>query len=308
MKPIITFSFLFFTIFSFCQTSDTIPRKQIDIPRITVVPTIDGILDDLVWTNAPIATNFVERQPNNGKPIPDSLRTEVKIVYDDLGIYFGATMFDSNPEEIRRELTERDEIGADDFFFILLNGYNDRQQSMQFAVTAAGVQYDAKMTNMNEESSWNAVWYSAVKITDFGWVAEVFIPYSELRFPKKDIQVWGLQMEREVNRIGTRYSWSPVDNSIGSFSIFDGEIYGIENIKTPTRLSFQPYVSTYINNYEGETSVNFNGGMDLKYGINDAFTLDMVLIPDFGQTKFDETVLKLSAFEVQYIEQRPFFT
>ncbi|HSP40315.1 MAG TPA: DUF5916 domain-containing protein [Gillisia sp.] len=308
MKPIITFSFLFFTIFSFCQTSDTIPRKQIDIPRITVVPTIDGILDDQVWANAPIATNFVERQPNNGKPVPDSLRTEVKIVYDDLGIYFGATMYDSNPEEIRRELTERDEIGADDFFFILLNGYNDRQQSMQFAVTAAGVQYDAKMTNMNEESSWNAVWYSAVKITDFGWVAEVFIPYSELRFPKKDIQVWGLQMEREVNRIGTRYSWSPVDNSKGSFSIFDGEIYGIENIKTPTRLSFQPYVSTYINNYEGETSVNFNGGMDLKYGINDAFTLDMVLIPDFGQTKFDETVLNLSAFEVQYNEQRPFFT
>lgn len=308
MKQFITLSFLFLTFFAQGQATDTIPRKTLIIERITSAPIIDGILDDPAWAKAGIATGFIERQPNNGQPIPDSLHTEVKIIYDDTGIYFGAIMNDPSPSEIRRELTERDGIGADDFFFILLNGYNDRQQSMQFAVTAAGVQYDAKMTNMNEDSSWNGVWYSEVRITDFGWVAEIFIPYSELRFPKKDVQEWGLQMEREVNRIRTRYSWSPVDNAKGSYSIYDGEIYGIENIKTPTRLSFQPYMSTYVNNYDGETSVNFNGGLDLKYGINDAFTLDMVLIPDFGQTKFDETVLNLSAFEVQYNEQRPFFT
>jgi len=308
MKRLVFLFLIFSSSWSLCQAQDSISRKTIKIFRIVDAPQIDGILNDPAWVEAPAATGFVERQPNNGKPIPDSLHTEVKIVYDDLGIYFGATMHDPNPEGIRRELTERDGIGADDFFFILLNGYNDRQQSMQFAVTAAGVQYDAKMTNMNEDSSWNGVWYSAVNITDFGWVAEVFIPYSELRFPKKDIQEWGLQMEREVNRSRTRYSWSPVDNSKGSYSIYDGEIYGIQNIETPTRLSFQPYMSTYLNNYDGETNINFNGGLDLKYGINDAFTLDMVLIPDFGQTKFDETVLNLSAFEVQYNEQRPFFT
>src|SRR5690606_31371534 len=82
----------------------------------------------------------------------------------------------------------------------------------------------------------------------------------------------------------------------------------IKNIETPTRLSFQPYISTYMNSYDGESEIVVNGGMDLKYGINDAFTLDMILIPDFGQTKFDDTVLNLSAFEVQYDEQRPFFT
>src|SRR5690606_38761099 len=245
--------FIFFSVISFGQAQDSIPRKTIKIPRVVNAPAIDGILDEPAWAEAPIATGFVERQPNNGKPAPDSLHTEVKIIYDDLGIYFGATMHDPNPEKISRELTERDQIGADDFFFILLNGYNDRQQSMQFAVTAAGVQYDAKMTNMNEDSSWNGVWYSEVRITDFGWVAEIFIPYSELRFPKKDVQEWGLQMEREVNRIRTRYSWSPVDNAKGSYSIYDGEIYGIKNIKTPTRLSFQPYMSTYVYNYDGET-------------------------------------------------------
>ncbi len=304
---LITIIFLIpFLVFS--QEQDTILRKKITIPRITIAPKIDGVLSDEAWEKAPIAKNFFERQPQNGRPIPDSLQTEVKIIYDDLGIYFGAVLKDPQPDKIMKELTERDRIGADDFFFILLNGYNDRQQSMQFIVTAAGVQYDAKMTNGNEDSSWNAVWYSAVEINEDNWTVEVFIPYSELRFPKKEVQVWGLQMEREFRRTGTRYSWSPINNAKGSFSIYDGEVYGIENIDTPTRLSFQPYVSSYLNNFDGKTTLNFNGGLDLKYGINDAFTLDMILIPDFGQTRFDEAVLNLSAFEVQYDEQRPFFT
>ncbi len=247
---IIIITLLFFQL-SNAQENDTIPRKSINIQRIENAPKIDGILNDIAWENAPIATNFVERMPTNGKAIPDSLQTQVKIIYDDLGIYFGATLKDPNIKNIPKELTERDNIGNDDFFFILLNGYNDRQQSLQFIITAAGVQYDAKMTNSNEDSSWNGVWYSAVQINDSNWVAEIFIPYSELRFPKKNIQEWGLNMEREYRRTGSRFSWSPVDNSKGSFSIYDGEIHGIENINTPTRLSFQPYFSTYVNNYDG---------------------------------------------------------
>src|SRR5690606_36680872 len=98
---------------------------------------------------------------------------------------------------ILKELTDRDQIGNHDFFFILLNGYNDRQQSLQFIVTSDGVQYDAKMTKEGEDTSWNAVWFSAVQINDDSWTAEIFIPYSELRFPDKEIQVWGLNMERE---------------------------------------------------------------------------------------------------------------
>lgn len=297
----------FFSFNSYTQSLDTLQRKQITITKISKAPHIDGILDDEAWEHAAIATDFVERQPVNGRPIPDSLKTEVKIVYDDLGIYFGAKMHDPNPDLIPRELVERDQIGNQDFFFILLNGYNDRQQSLQFIVTASGVQYDAKMTNQGEDNSWNAVWYSAAKIHEDGWVAEVFIPYSELRFPEKEVQVWGLNMEREFRRERTRYSWSPIDNTKGSFTIYDGEIYGIQNIKTPLRLSLQPYLSTYVNNFDGETETVLNGGMDLKYGINDAFTLDMVLVPDFGQTKFDEAVLNLSAFEVQFAEQRQFF-
>lgn len=308
IRVLIFIAVLFFGFSLYGQEFDTIPRKKIRLVKVLEGPKINGILDDAAWQNAPVATDFVERLPNNGRPIPDSLRTEVKIVYDDFGIYFGATMYDPEPEKILKELTERDDIGNDDFFFILLNGYNDRQQSLQFIVTAAGVQYDAKMTNGNEDSSWNGVWYSSVKINDDSWVAEIFIPYSEIRFPKKDVQLWGLQMEREFRRTRSRYSWNHVDNVKGSFSIYDGEIHGIQNIDPPVRLSFQPYLSSYINDYDGKTDFVYNGGLDLKYGISDAFTLDMMLVPDFGQTKFDPKVLNLTAFEVQYEEQRPFFT
>src|SRR6056297_1195887 len=136
MKSFVTLLFLILSFSALAQEKDSIPRKQIHIERIPEPPKIDGKLNDRAWKNASVATNFVERQPNNGKPIADSLATSVKIVYDDLGIYFGAEMLDPNPSEIRKELTERDDIGNDDFFFILLNGYNDRQQSMQFIVTA----------------------------------------------------------------------------------------------------------------------------------------------------------------------------
>lgn len=312
MKTPFLSAFLILTsglILSQNTATDSISRKKATAVKINKSPKIDGILDEAVWQNAPSAANFIERRPNNGKPAVESLKSEVKILYDDTGIYFGAVLFDNEPTKIAKELTERDNIENDDIFGVTLNGYNDHQQSLEFLVTPAGVQADAKLTNdFGEDFSWNAVWFSAVKITETGWVVEMKIPYSELRFPKKQIQEWGINIVRLVNRTSTTYDWNFVDNKKGSYMLYDGVLNGIENINPPTRLSFLPYFSTYLNSFDGTTDANFNGGMDLKYGINDAFTLDLTLIPDFGQTSFDKSVLNLSPFEVQFQEQRPFFT
>lgn len=312
MKTPFLSAFLILTsglILSQNTATDSISRKKATAVKINKSPKIDGILDEEVWQNAPSAANFIERRPNNGKPAVESLKSEVKILYDDTGIYFGAVLSDNEPSKIAKELTERDNIENDDIFGVTLNGYNDHQQSLEFLVTPAGVQADAKLTNdFGEDFSWNAVWFSAVKITETGWVVEMKIPYSELRFPKKQIQEWGINILRLVNRTSTTYDWNFVDNKKGSYMLYDGVLNGIENINPPTRLSFLPYFSTYLNSFNGTTDANVNGGMDLKYGINDAFTLDLTLIPDFGQTSFDKSVLNLSPFEVQFQEQRPFFT
>ena len=134
-------------------TSDSISRKNLNAVKKDQAIKIDGVLDDEIWKNVPVATNFVERQPNNGKPQPDSLKTEVKFLYDDTGLYIAAQMYDSDPSKILKELTERDNIANDDFFGIIVNGYNDHQQSLEFIVTAAGVQVDGKLTTENEDMS-----------------------------------------------------------------------------------------------------------------------------------------------------------
>ena len=178
-----------------------------------------------------------------------------------------------------------------------------------FYVTAAGVQLDCNANDQSgEDFSWDAIWNSAVKITDFGWVVEIKIPYAALRFPQVDNQKWGVNFTRQIRRDRQMYTWTNIDNKIGNFILQSGELNGIKNIKTPTRLFFFPYVSTYFNKNKDGSKSTIKGGFDIKYGINDAFTLDAILIPDFGQTAFDNQILNLGPFEQQFNENRPFFT
>ena len=311
MRIRILFLFTIFSVLSFAQekVQDSITRKKITAVKLEKAPKIDGNLDDDAWKNIPIAKDFIEFRPNNGKAEDADFKSEVKIAYDDTGIYVSAMLYDKEPSKISKELTERDNIGNDDFFVLFLNGYNDKQQSLELFVTAAGVQADSKITNENgEDFSWNGIWYSAAKIVENGWTVEMKIPFSELRFPKSAIQNWGINFFRQINRTKTAYTWNYINNQKGGFLLYDGVLENIKNIDPPIRLSFMPYFSTYVNNYDGQTTTNFNGGMDVKYGINDAFTFDMTLIPDFGQANFDNSILNLTPFEQQFTEQRSFFT
>ena len=291
--------------FSFSQT-----KKSVSTKKTTENISIDAELNEASWKDAEIATDFVSLEPKNGTPIPEEFKTEVKILYSNDAIYIGAKLYDPNPEKILKELVERDEIGTSDFFGIFINGYNDGQQEFRFFVTAANGQVDTNFTSSEgEDGSWNAIWESNAKITDFGYVIEMKIPYAALRFPEKDKQIWGLNFFREVRRERQKYTWSPIDNKIGAISQQAGLLTGIENIKTPTRLFLIPYSSFYLSGSETQkTKGELKGGLDIKYGINDAFTLDAILVPDFGQTKFDNVVLNLGPFEQQFNENRPFFT
>ncbi|MEY4012911.1 MAG: hypothetical protein RIT22_2035, partial [Bacteroidota bacterium] len=200
--------------------------------------------------------------------------------------------------------------GTADRVGIFINGYNDGQQEFSFIVSASGVQEDFLFTESNgEDSSWNAIWESKTQITDFGWTAEIKIPYAALRFSSEKKQTWGINFIRDFRRARTFYSWNLIDNKINSRGNQEGVLNGIENIITPTRLFLIPYSSFYLNsNATQKTKGDLKGGVDIKYGINDAFTLDAILVPDFGQTTFDNVILNLGPFEQQFNENRPFFT
>lgn len=303
---------LFLIFFSESYAQKKILQAQTASEKIT----IDGKLNETVWQTAPIATNFVMFQPDNGKEIAPEKKTDVRILYDNEAIYISATLYDNEPDKILKEITQRDNIGTADIFGVFINGFNDGQQDFQFFVSASGVQMDRLATedgevapdNFSQDFSWDAIWDSKATITSYGWTVEMKIPYAALRFSKSEIQTWGLNFFRGIRRDRQSYTWSPIDSKIASTRTQNGVLEGIKNVKTPTRLFFIPYSSYYYEKNESGSANKFKAGMDIKYGINDSFTLDAILVPDFGQTKFDNVILNLSPYEQQFTENRPFFT
>ena len=275
---------------------------------ITQNITIDAKINEHVWETAAVASDFVMFEPDNGKPISNDKKTEVKVLYDNNSIYISALLYDNEPGKIQKEITNRDVFGVSDHFSVYINGFNDGQQDFRFFVSAAGVQMDCLATEDYEDFTWDAIWDSEVTITEFGWVVEMKIPYAALRFSKADKQTWGLNFMREIKRDVQKYTWNRIDTKIGAVIPQAGILQGIESIQTPTRLFLIPYSSAYYQQSNIGSDTTLKAGLDIKYGINDSFTLDAILVPDFGQTKFDNAILNLEPFEQRLEENRPFFT
>jgi hypothetical protein len=272
---------------------------------------LDGKLNEKSWQNAQFVSGFTQIKPSPGKS--SSKKTAVKITYDDQSIYFAAVCYD-HPDSISKVLSLRDDFAATlDIFSIFLDTYNDNQNGFYFGVTSRGVQIDAKIAANDYNDQLNLVWNSVIHISDSAWVAEIRIPYSAFRFPKKEIQTWGVNFSRQISRLREESTWSPVNPDLENFLLESGDITGLKGIEPPLRLALMPYLSSYLDrvpDQNGEYGWNksMNGGLDIKYGLNEAFTLDLTLVPDFGQVVFDQKVLNLTPFEVQFNENRQFFT
>ncbi|MFZ9387148.1 MAG: DUF5916 domain-containing protein [Chitinophagaceae bacterium] len=292
--------------------------KQLPAKRTVKPVKIDGLLDEEAWKDAAVMSDLVAFRPVVGAPELPENRTVTYLMYNDEGIYFGGYCHERTRDSIATELAGRDGFGTNDYVGIIFDSYYDKLNGFEYFVTPLGEQWDAKMSpnpNGNDEDfSWNAVWESKAVIHNDGWSFEMFIPYSAIRFGKDEVQNWGLNITRRRRKTEQQYTWNPIDPNKNGFLTQEGVWAGISNIKPPIRLQFSPYLSTYINHYPvnkpGEKNVtsSVNGGMDVKYGINQAFTLDATLIPDFGQVPSDNRVLNLTPFEVKYTENRPFFT
>lgn len=292
----------------YSQTTRNAEKKVYTAERLTDTPKIDGVPDDDIWSTLPVATDFVMVEPGDGRPSRSTHPTEVRVGYTDEAIYVAAYLYDDEPERIRREFAQRDNIPVADVFFIDLNTYNDGENQTRFAITAAGTLADAKIQGQRDDFSYDVVWEGEVSFDEKGWYVEMKIPYSALRFPERDEQVWGLQMGRQIRHLNETYVWNYINKSVGKPTQYNGLLLGIEDIDAPVRLSLYPYVSGEVDIFRGNTVTAFGAGMDLKYGISDAFTLDATLIPDFGQTAYDEVELNLGPFEQTFGENRAFFT
>lgn len=274
---------------------------------------MDGRPDEPAWATATFFDGLVEQRPVFGKSESEATRTNAMIMYDDDAVYFGGFNHETSKDSISTELVGRDRFGINDFIGIVFDTYKDQINGTGFFVTSLGEQVDLKYSLSNEDNSWSTVYQTATQVTDSGWSFEMRIPYAALRFSKNAVQNWGINILRRRTKTGQQFSWSPINpNKFGLMSQA-GVWTGIRDIKSPLRLSFSPYLSTYLDNSPNNsgsktTTRSINGGMDVKYGISKGFTLDMTLIPDFGQVQSDNQVLNLSPFEVRFNEYRPFFT
>ncbi len=281
-------------------------------------PVIDGRLDDPVWERAEVATGFIQVMPDPG--VPETERTEARVLYDDQAIYIGMRMYDSRPDSIAAQLGRRDMArGYNDWVHVLIDSYHDRRTGFRFGVNPLGVKKDVlHFDDTREDLGWDAVWEVATQVDSLGWTAEFRIPLSQLRFSteEREEHVWGIQFWREIARKQEHTYWAPIPPNPGRMVSLFGELRGLRELPSPRRLEVLPYTVTRLTRAPGTAENPFYNpnalaaavGADLKYGLTSDLTLTATINPDFGQVEADPAQVNLSAFETFFPERRPFFT
>ncbi|MCY4234486.1 MAG: DUF5916 domain-containing protein [Bacteroidetes bacterium] len=278
---------------------------------------IDGVLNEPAWLDAAVATGFTQYSPTEGAPATQ--KTEVRILYGKSQVFISAFMRDSEPESIRRNLGRRDAYNQADWFIASIDSYFDRKTAYNFAVNAAGVQADGIYTGNRRfgggfdfDTSWDAVWDSDVRQTAEGWIVEMRIPLTMLRFSDSANQRWGINFRRIIPRLGEISDWVLIpraDRSSGTVAQY-GILEGIVEIRPRRNIQVSPYTvgNALRDSEESTSSVTADIGADLKIGLSSNVTLDATINPDFGQVEADPAELNLTAFETFFPERRPFFT
>jgi hypothetical protein len=277
-------------------------------------PVIDGDLSDSAWALAPVATSFVQFDPDEGAPA--SQPTEVRVLYDDDALYVAFRAWESDPSEIRAQLTRRDVSSSSDQVHVLIDSYHDRRTAFHFAVNPLGVKMDLyRYDDTGEDLSWNAVWDVATRIDEEGWTAEFRIPLSQLRYSGSEEQTWGINFARDIARLNETSVWAPLSRDEQAVVSRSGELRGLSGLGANRRLEVLPYTVARATRAPGDpenpfhesTALGGEMGADLKFGITNNMTLDLTVNPDFGQVEADPAQVNLTAFETFLPEQRPFF-
>jgi len=289
--------------------------------RLTGAIDIDGNLSEPAWQSAVPITQFRQYQPNEGAPA--SLPTEVRLLYDDEALYIGARLTEPNARSVRAPLARRDQLldangnnGSfnsltTDKLIVVLDPYHNRRDQALFEVNPAGVRGD----QLNGDQGWDPIWTAATKIDSAGWTVEMRIPYSQLRFSRDSVQLWGMQIWRYEDRLNERDMWSFWRRSESGGPAYFGDITGIRIDARPRQLELLPYVlsgeqlqhADAGDPFHGSHDTRIRAGGDLKYLLTSNLTLDATFYPDFGQVEVDPATLNLSPFETFYDEKRPFF-
>ncbi len=270
---------------------------------------IDGKLNEPAWEKAEHKTDFIEKDPY--PLIPTSDETEFAILYDDENFYVGVWCWDSVPGKIVANLSPRGTLGADNLQ-LFLDSYFDQRTGYKFSVSPTGVQSDElRYDDVKRDRNWNGIWYSEGSVDDKGWYAEIKIPFFNLRYAKKEQQIWGFNIMRTMAREASRSQWKPhlPEWDINTRMSQLGKIVGIHGISAGRTFELRPYGT--VSSTEGINVDQFyalNLGGDIRYSPSPNITADFTFNPDFAQVDADVFEINLTRYPTRFAELRPFFT
>jgi uncharacterized protein DUF5916 len=299
------------------RSSGHAAAREIRAARLQGTLSIDGKLDEEAWQRAEPASGFTQTDPAEGRPASEG--TEVRVLIGEDALYVGARLYDSEPRRIKASLARRDDEVEADEFDLYLDTFHDHLSGVRFRITPGGAILDgilgSSAQGSDEDDSWDPVWESATGIDSLGWIAEIRIPLSQLRYNSTANGIWGIQLYRKILRKGEEDWFSFVPKSeVGGVSRY-AHLVGLGPLQAQRRLELAPYLlarAAYQPVTAGDPfrrghDYDGSAGLDLKYGLTSDLTLNATVNPDFGQVEVDPAVVNLSAFETFFPEKRPFF-
>lgn len=307
MKQICFFLLFIYPITVFSQTRTYLSE------RTAKAPYIDGQLTDDCWLNASWTGYFVQYEPNSGDA--PSQPTLFAVAYDDNNLYVAIKSLDDEPDKIVRRISRRD-VADGDWVSVSIDSYEDKITAFVFQVSASGSKGDILKTEAGgEDSSWDPIWEVKTLMQSDGWYAEMRIPYSQLRFGKKQDYRWGFEVARFIYRNHEMSLWQPIDKASAKFIGNFGTLEGIHSISPRKDIEIVPFGLTQLTLSEKEDGNPFatghrttaSVGVDGKIALTNDITLNFTVNPDFGQVEADPSVVNLTNFETYFDEKRPFF-
>ena len=318
----------------FAQPSDPGDLRDLRAQRIEQPPELDGLVNEPLWRELDVATDFVQQNPDEGELSAE--KTEVRIGFDDRNLYIAIICFDSQPENIVVTQNRRDASLRDtDSVQILLDTFNDGQNAFIFGTSPTGIEFDAQVSKAGQTRgaaggparaggqggaqrggssalnlNWDGVWRVRSQITKRGWESEIIIPFRTLRYKPGD-GVWGLNIMRNLRRRNELSFWSPISRAFRFTQIsMAGSLSGLET-RAHRNLKLLPYVlggfSQDYRRTENQSRFERDAGLDLKYSLTPGLTLDATFNTDFAQIEVDDEQVNLTRFDLFFPEKRPFF-
>ena len=295
------------------ETEEKVPHR---IPRVDSAVVIDGVLDDEAWEKALVMGVNTEVRP--GENVPAPVETDMLLAYSETHFYVGFRAYDPDPSLIRAHFTDRDRMWDDEFVVIGIDTYNDQRGGFEFACNPLGIQGETASGVHGDGNSWDAIWDSAGRITDWGYAVEMAIPFSSLRFQRSEgDQIWGVDAVRSYPR-DVRYHISlyPRDRDNNCYYCQMEKLIGFAGATPGRNIEIAPTVSAIASQVrEGYTegpyedfADEYDIGVTGRWGVTPNVTALATVNPDFSQVEADAVQLDVNRrYALSYPEKRPFF-